>query len=144
MALGSPQLVLLPWLEVDLENPLGYIRSAFTDGTVPARYAWNAIRKIYELLRLLQEGHNVSSTLEVVQGNPELLRPAVPSENSDGSIPWGPFSCGGAVIRTRTARSVVGGRPLVMTVMTSFSVWRQEEDDAVANEAAEWLLSVSQ
>lgn len=117
-------------LAADPENPRSYIASAFTDGLVPERYMWNAVRKIYELLRLTQAGHHLIGTLEAVQQYPGLLRPAVPSENEDGTVPWGPFSWGGAVIRWRRDRVILG----------AFSVWTQEEDDAVAAEAANWLL----
>jgi hypothetical protein len=125
-------------LEADLEDPTTYIAAAFTTytdpvfGDVPERYMWNAVRKIYELLRLLKAGHTVTSTLEAVQEHPKILRPAVPSENPDGTVPWGPFPFGGAVIRVR------GG----LAVVCAFSIWTQEQDDAVAGEAADWILNV--
>lgn len=130
-------------LEVDLENPVEYIKAAFVDGDVPGRYAWNAVRKIYELLRLIQTDHDVSSTLQVVQNRPGLLRPTVPSENSDGTIPWGPFSWGGAIVRKKQMTSAIRGTNLTMAVMTAFSVWTQEEDNAVAERATRWLLNVA-
>jgi len=118
-------------MDAVLQDPRTYIASAFTDGDVPERYKWNAVRKIYELLRLLQEGYDISGTLEAVQHYADLLRPAVPSENPDGSVPWGPFSYGGAVIRRRGD----------LLVVSAFSIWTQEEDDDVADQGADWQLN---
>ncbi len=114
----------------DPEDPRTYIATAFTDGEVPERYKWNAVRKIYELVHLLHAGHDIPSTLEAVRHHPQLLRPAVPSENPDGTVPWGPFSRGGAVIRRRRSS----------LVLCAFSIWKQQEDDDVAREGADWML----